>query len=219
MRSPLVFRCLISCFLPRTDVNHDAPRDAPSPQVGWGVYKEEHPDQFRTPVKEENNFNWDEAEMDHYRGRTGRDRGAKFPRRNPDWDNRGGRGGRGGRAVWNQENKWKNGRAVPNGNIPPFLANNGPPMQNFMGAGGIQDWNTKSPEIIREELIPMLVSTTSPEIIRKEVIPRLVEMGKEGKKTGTLNEGEFRNFMERVTIECHSCNCLTNQFVIIRWLC
>ena len=141
-------------------------------------------------MKEENNFNWDEAEMDHYRGRASRDsRGGRFPRRNQDWDNRGGRGGRGGRGVWKQENKWKNGRAVPNGNIPPFMANSGPPppqMENipFMGAGGLNDWNT-----------------TSPEIIRKEIIPMLVQKGEEGKRSGTLNQEQFRNFMEQVNIE------------------
>ena len=171
---------LIYCLLTRTDVNHDAPRDAPSPQVGWGVYKEEHPDQFRTPVKEENNFNWPESEMEHYRGRSGKERGGRFPRRNQDWDSRGGRGGRGGRGVWNQENKWKNGRAGPNGNIPPFMANSGPPIQNFF------------PDL----------NSTSPEIIRKEVIPMLVKMGEEGKRNGKLNEGEFRNIMEQVNIDC-----------------
>ena len=194
-------------MLRRTDVNHDAPRDAPSPQVGWGVYKEEHPDQFRTPVKEENNFNWEESEMDQYRGRGGKDRGGRFPRRNHDGYNRGGgRGGRGGRGVWNQENKWKNGRPVPNGNIPPFLANSGPPMANFpfMGTGGLPDFNSTSPEMIRNEVIPMLVDTTSPEIIRKRVIPMLVQMGEEGKRTGKLNEGEFRNLMERVNTQCRS---------------
>ena len=172
----------MDCFLCRTDVNHDAPRDAPSPQVGWGVYKEEHPDQFRTPVKEENNFNWEESEMDQYRGRGGKDRGGRFPRRNHDGYNRGGgRGGRGGRGVWNQENKWKNGRPVPNGNIPPFMANSGPPMQTFPG---LPDFNS-----------------TSPEIIRKEIIPMLVQKGEEGKRSGTLNQEQFRNFMEQVNIE------------------
>ena len=225
MAFPLVVFVLMYCFLPRTDVNHDAPRDAPSPQVGWGVYKEEHPDQFRTPVKEENNFNWSEAEMDHYRGRSSKDRGGRFPRRNPDWDNRGGRGGRGGRGVWNPDNKWKNGRAgagtVPNGSIPPFMANSGPPVQNFpfMGTGGLPDWNSTSPEMIRKEFMPMLVNTTSPEIIRKEVIPMLVQLGEEGKRTGKLNEGEFRNLMEQVNIESQyelvTINVVTHQQVAL----
>ena len=177
-------------------------RDAPSPQVGWGVYKEEHPDQFRTPVKEEHNFNWSDESVDHYRGRGGKDRGGRFPRRNQEWDNR----GRGGRGVWNQDNKWQNGRGGPNGNIPPFMANSGPqvPMRNFPfngSAPGLPDWNTATPELIRKEVIPMLVHTTSPEIIRKEVIPMLVQMGEEGKRSGKLNDIEFRNFMEKVNIK------------------
>ena len=213
MAFPLVVFVLMYCFLSRTDVNHDAPRDAPSPQVGWGVYKEEHPDQFRTPVKEENNFNWEESEIDHYRGRSSKDRGGRFPRRNHDGYNRGGGGGgRGGRGVWNQENQWKNGRPAPNGNIPPFLANSGPPMQNFPFMRTLQslpdffpdagDDFSQTPEMIRNEVIPMLVDTTSPEIIRKKVIPMLVQMGEEGKRTGSLNEGEFRNLMEKVNAQC-----------------
>ena len=167
------------CLPARTDVTPDS-RDAPSPQVGWGVYKEEHPDQFRTPVKEENNFNWSEAEVEPYRGRGGKERGGRFARRQ-EWDKRG--GGRGGRGVWSQDTKWKNGRAGHNGNIPPFLANSGPHMRNFslMTAGNFPDWNS-----------------TSPEIIRKEVIPMLVQMGEDGKRSGKLNDGEFNNFMSRV---------------------
>ena len=159
-------------------------RDAPSPQVGWGVYKEEHPDQFRTPVKEENNFDWNEGEVEHYRGRGGRERGGRFPRRNQEWDKRG--GGRGGRGVWSHDNKWKNGRSGPNGNTLPFMANTGPQMRNFpfLGPAGLPDW-----------------SSASPEDIRKKVIPMMVRMGEEGKRDGKLNDVEFRNFMEQVRLE------------------
>ena len=54
-------------------------RDIPSPQVAWKDYKKDHPDQFRTPVKDENEFNWNHMDMDendHHRGRDEEGRGC-----------------------------------------------------------------------------------------------------------------------------------------------
>ena len=164
----------------RTDVNPDS-REAPSPQVGWGHYKEEHPDEYRTPVKEEN-FNWNmEMDNDNFRGRGGRNNG-RFGRRKQDWDQRGGMRG-GGRGGWNQD-RWTNGRGQ-NG-PPPFMGGRGGARsQNFgqfmPGQGGVPDFNT-----------------TSPEMIRKQVIPYLVKMGEEGKRSGTLNETQYRDIMNQV---------------------
>ena len=175
------------CFsLCRTDVGPDS-RDAPSPQVGWGNYKKDHPDEYRTPVKEEN-FPWN-ARMevdgdDYYRGRGGRN-GGRFGRRHQDWDSRGNmRGNRGGR---NQDSgsRYMNGRGA--GPIQPFIGRGGgrgPVGNNFSFMGGIPD-----------------LTNASPEIIRKEVIPTLVRMGEEGKRSGSMNEAQFRDLMSQVGVK------------------
>ena len=173
----------------RTDVAPGA-RDAPSPQVGWGNYKKDHPDEYRTPVKEEN-FPWGRMETeetgDYYRGRGGRN-GGRFGRRQQEWDARGNmRGQRGGRNQDQNGGRWMNGRG--GGSIQPFLGrgggSRGGPQNNFSfpNNGGIPD-----------------LSVTSPEMIRKEVIPMMVRMGEEGKRSGTINEAQFRDLMSQVAL-------------------
>ena len=175
-----IFFCMFHCLFVRTDVSRNS-RDAPSPQVGWGHYKEEHPDQFRTPVKEEN-FNWG-GPMDHdddYRGGRGggRDRGGRFGRRRHDgWE---GRGGRGNRGNWNND-RWNNGRGN-NGPVQPFLGG--------LGGGRSMANNFPFPDI----------NTTSPEVIRKEVIPNVMRMVEEGRNNGSINENQFREFMAQVAM-------------------
>ena len=121
---------------------------------------------------------------DYYRGRGGRN-GGRFGRRQQDWDSRGNmRGNRGGR---NQDNggRYMNGRGA--GPIQPFIGRGGgrgPVGNNFSFMGGIPD-----------------LTNASPEIIRKEVIPTLVRMGEEGKRSGSMNEAQFRELMSQVGLE------------------
>ena len=174
----------------RTDIGPDS-RDAPSPQVGWGNYKKDHPDEYRTPVKEEN-FPWNaRMEVDgdeYYRGRGGRNgNGGRFGRMQQDWDSRGHmRGNRGGR---NQDNggRYMNGRGA--GPIQPFIGRGGArgPVGNNFSFMGL---NSGFPDL----------ANASPEIIRKEVIPTLVRMGEEGKRSGSMNEASFRELMSQVLI-------------------
>ena len=185
-------------------------RDAPSPQVGWGVYKEENPDQFRTPVKEEGPFQWgmdggDQMGMEMGPGgRQGdfRDRGrgnlryngrqgGRFNRRQP--NERDNRGGMRGRGWMHQEGGRWNGRG--GGPMPPFgrggnrmpgpMGQNGPmfpfPLGMGLGPG-----------------MPMDLNATDPEVIRKEVIPALIKMGEQGRQNGTINEMQFRDLMTQV---------------------
>jgi hypothetical protein len=39
---------------------------------------------------------------------------------------------------------------------------------------------------------------TDPEVVRKEVIPTLIRMGREGLQRGTVNQDQFRDFMNQV---------------------
>lgn len=77
-----------------------------------------------------------------------------------------------------------NGRG--GGPIQPFIGRGGGrgPVGNnfFMGPnGGMPD-----------------LTNASPEVIRKEVIPTLVRMGEEGKRSGSMNEAQFRDLMAQV---------------------
>ena len=172
-------------------------RDIPSPQVAWKDYKKDHPDEFRTPVKDENEFNWNHMDMDDgdhgHRGRGGR-YGGRFGRRNREWDQRGGqRNNRGG--GWNQDNgRWNNGRRGQNGPVQPFIGRGGsgepaprPLMGNnfpLMGPNGLPD-----------------LTNASPEMIRKEVIPSFVRIAEEGKRNGSINEVQFRDIMKQVCFQ------------------
>jgi len=178
-------------------------RDCPSPQVGWGVYKEENPDQYRTPVKEESPFQWgmegieqmdmglgNRQQHGDFRGRGNQrfnGRQGRFNRRQPnDGFNRGR-----GRGWGHQDGGRWNGRGGP---LPPFgrggtrlpgpMGHNGPmfpfPMGNMV------------------HNMPMDLNTTDPEIIRKEVIPKLISMGEQGRRSGTINEMQFRDLMTQV---------------------
>ena len=188
-------------------------RDAPSPQVGWGVYKEENPDQFRTPVKEEGPFQWGMEGVDQMgmnqmgmdmgfggrqdfrdRGRgnlrfNGGRQGGRFNRRQPN-DNRGGMRGRG----WmHQEGGMWNGRGGgAGGPLPPF-GRGGSRMPGPMGPNG-----PMFPFSLGMGLNPMDLNATDPEVIRKEVIPKLIKMGEQGLHNGTINQIQFNDLMTQV---------------------
>ena len=137
-------------------VSDDAAREAPSPQVGWGEYKEENPDQFRTPVKEEAPFHWQDRQEEDSRGfRGGRNFRNRRPERDPRWGNRGG----GGPGEW--RGRGRGGPLPPFGRggvlrppVPPtpFAGNMFPNM-----AGIPTDFTATDPEVIRKEVIPMLI--------------------------------------------------------------
>ena len=163
-------------------------RDVPSPQVAWKDYKKDHPDEFRTPVKDENEFNWNHMDMDDHRGRGGR-YGGRFGRRNREWDQRGGT--RNNRGGWNQDiGRWNNGRRGQSGPVQPFIgrgAVDGAPRP-LMGNGFPSFGPNGLPDL----------TAASPEMIRKEVIPSLVRMAEEGKRNGSINEVQFRDLMKQV---------------------
>ena len=48
------------------------------------------------------------------------------------------------------------------------------------------------------------LSVTSPEMIRKEVIPMMVRMGEEGKRSGTITEAEIALLNETSLIRVQS---------------
>jgi hypothetical protein len=52
---------------------------------------------------------------------------------------------------------------------------------------------------------------TDPEVVRKEVIPTLIRMGREGLQRGTVNQDQFRDFMNQVNSSGNSCTRLTVQ--------
>merc|ERR1719431_1306870 len=186
-------------------------RECPSPQVGWGVYKEENPDQYRTPVKEEAPFQWgmegiEQMDMGQggrqqhgdFRGRgNGRFNGrqGRFNRRQPnDGFNRGGNRGRGwghqDGGRWNGRGGGQGGPLLPFGRggsrMPGPMGHNGPMFPFSMG--------NMVPGM------PMDLNTTDPEIIRKEIIPKLISMGEQGRRNGTINEMQFRDLMTQVMV-------------------
>ena len=159
------------------------PRDAPSPQVGWGVYKEENPDQYRTPVKEEGPFQWGEQEQEHEMGIGARGPNRRFrggrEQRDPRW-NRGGRGGQ----------EWQRNGGGGRGGVPFGRGGRGGGPGVFPGIfpniAGIHPGTD--------------LSAVDPETIRKEVIPTLIRMGEQGRDSGTINEVQFRDLMKRIMI-------------------
>jgi hypothetical protein len=52
---------------------------------------------------------------------------------------------------------------------------------------------------------------TDPEVVRKEVIPTLIRMGREGLQRGTVNQDQFRDFMNQVNSSGTFCTSLTVQ--------
>ena len=190
-------------------------RECPSPQVGWGVYKEENPDQYRTPVKEEAPFQWggmdgiEQMDMGpggrqqhgDFRGRgNGRFNGrqGRFNRRQQPNDgfNRGGNRGRG----WGHQDggRWNGRGGGQGGPLPPFgRGGTRMPMPGPMGHNGPMfpfSMGNMVPGM------PMDLNTTDPEIIRKEIIPKLISMGEQGRRNGTINEMQFRDLMTQVCV-------------------
>jgi len=198
----------------------------PSPSVGWAVHKQDHPDQFRTPVKEEdpffepdgrNNWNNDQTPERFSGRRRGRD---NF---NNCFDQRGvrvefGRGGRGrdnrnrnARGWMPQHGNNRRGNNIRGGFHPdqgfqgPFPGNHdvGFSGTRFPGPAFNNGMNQGPEPPFPQGMLPNLendLDMMNPENVRKEVIPNLIKMAEDGRANGRYNEIQFRNLMQQVLI-------------------